>query len=417
MLDRFVSDPATAQRLRRSPLGSHLDAYATALDGLGYACLTTRGQVALLAELGRWLERQAVAAADLDERVVEAFLTERRRRRGGLRRSDAATCRRFLDHLREKGVVSPARSEGEGSALDRLTHRYEAQLRRERGLESVTVASYRSFVRRFLAERFGDEPPQLAVLDPPAIAGFVQRQARSMAPKRAQLMGSALRSFFRFALREGEIATDLAACVPTVASWRLATVPKHLGAEAIDRLLGACDPRTGMGRRDYAILLLLARLGLRANEVVSLELGDIDWRAGELVVRGKGQQHDRLPLLEEVGAALATYLHGDRPLAATRRVFVRMRAPRRGFSGPGAISTIVRRALQRADLRAPTKGVAAHLLRHSLATGMLRRGASMAEIGEVLRHRSPSTTEIYAKVDIESLRALAQPWPGNGGGR
>jgi len=238
-----------------------------------------------------------------------------------------------------------------------------------------------------------------------------------MSPKRAQLMVSALRSFFRFLLQQGEIATDLAACVPAVADWRLSTVPKYLGAEEVERLLSTCDQRTRIGRRDYAILMLLARLGLRAGEVVALELDDMDWRGGEIAVRGKGQRHDRLPLLQEVGEALAAYLRRDRPCGSTRRVFVRMRAPIRGFAGPQTISTIVRRALQRADLKVPAKGVAAHLLRHSLATGMLRRGASMAEIAEVLRHRTPSTTEIYAKVDIGGLRSLAQPWPGSGGGR
>ena len=232
-------------------------------------------------------------------------------------------------------------------------------------------------------------------------------------------MVSALRSFFRFLLQQGEIATDLAACVPAVADWRLSTVPKYLGAEEVERLLSACDQRTRIGRRDYAILMLLARLGLRASEVVALELDDMDWRAGEIVVRGKGQRHDRLPLLQEVGEALASYLRQDRPRGSTRRVFVRMRAPIRGFAGPQTISTIVRRALQRADLKAPAKGVAAHLLRHSLATGMLRRGASMTEIAELLRHRnrSPSTTEIYAKVDLGGLRSLAQPWPWSGGER
>lgn len=417
MLERFFSDPEVAQRLRRGPLGPYLDSYAATVDALGYAQSTIREQLWLLAELGRWLGRQAVSVADLDERVAEPFLTERRTRRGGLRRSDAATYCRFLDHLRKEGVVAPPESRSEESVLDGLTRRYEAYLKRERGLGQATVDGYRPFVRRFLVERFRDEPLCLEALDPPEISSFVQHHAHSMAPKRAQLMVSALRSFLRFLLQQGEIATDLAACVPAVADWRLSTVPRYLGAEEVERLLSSCDQRTGIGRRDHAILLLLARLGLRASEVVALELDDINWRAGEIAVRGKGQQHDRLPLLQEVGEALTTYLRRDRPDVSTRRVFLRVRAPLRGFSGPQAISTIVRRALQRVGLRAPAKGGAAHLLRHSLATGMLRDGASMPEIGEVLRHRSAATTEIYAKVDIGGLRSLAQPWPGSGGGQ
>ncbi len=417
MLERFFSDPEVVQRLRRGPLGPHLDSYAAWVNALGYAQSTTREQLWFLAGLGRWLQRQAVSVADLDEQVAETFLHQRRRRRGGVPRSDAATYCRFLDHLRKEGVVAPAENRPEESVLDELTRRYEAYLKRERGLAGATVVAYRPFVRRFLVDRFRNEPLRLGELRPPEISSFVQRHAYSMAPKRAQLMVSALRSFFRFLLQEGEIATDLAACVPGVADWRLSSVPRYLGAEEVERLLSSCDQRTGIGRRDYAILLLLARLGLRASEVVALELDDIDWRAGEIAVRGKGQQHDRLPLPQEVGEALATYLRRDRPCISTRRVFVRVRAPLRGFSGPQAISTIVRRALQRVGLTAPAKGGAAHLLRHSLATGMLRDGASMAEIGEVLRHRAAATTEIYAKVDIGGLRSLAQPWPGSGGGQ
>jgi site-specific recombinase XerD len=265
------------------------------------------------------------------------------------------------------------------------------------------------FTRRFLAERFRDDDLCLEALTASDISGFVMRNARSMTPKRAQLMVSSLRSFLRFLVQVGEIEPQLADCVPTVADWRLATVPKHLSEEEVERLLSACDQRTSVGRRDYAILLLLARLGLRASEVVKLELDDIDWRSGEIVVRGKGSIHDRLPLLRDVGESLVTYLRHDRPQCASRRVFLRVKAPRRGMGGPSTICTIVRQALKRAGLEPAFKG--SHLLRHSLATGMIRRGATLAQIGDVLRHHSPQTTEIYAKVDTPSLRALAQPWP------
>jgi site-specific recombinase XerD len=200
-----------------------------------------------------------------------------------------------------------------------------------------------------------------------------------------------------------------------VPDWRLATIPRSLASEQVERLLTACNRRTTTGRRDYAILLLLARLGLRAGEVVALELEDLHWRAGEITIRGKkGLRHDRFPLPADVGRALATYLR-ERAPSVTRRVFLCMRAPRRSFRGPGAVTTIVRRALARADLHPPVRG--AHLLRHSLATRMLRHGASLVEIGEVLRHRAASTTEIYAKVDLESLQAVVQPWPDAGGVR
>jgi site-specific recombinase XerD len=233
-----------------------------------------------------------------------------------------------------------------------------------------------------------------------------------MGAQRAQAMTSAFRSFFRFLFQKGELQANLAASVPMVANWRLSTVPKYLARKEVKRVLKACDRRTAVGRRDYAILLLLARLGLRAGEVVRLQLEDIDWRAGEILIRGKGLLHDRMPLPADVGEALASYLRRDRPACRTRRVFVCTNSPRRGFAHPSTLSKIVRQALARADLHPPRKG--AHVLRHSLATSMLHSGATMEEIGEVLRHRDPNTTEIYAKVDFESLRSLAQPWPMGG---
>lgn len=226
-------------------------------------------------------------------------------------------------------------------------------------------------------------------------------------------MTTALRAMFRFFFHAGKIPVDLSVAVPTVPDWRLARLPRSLAREDVERLLTACDRQTATGRRDYAILLLLARLGLRAGEVVALELDDLHWRTGEITIRGKkGLRHDRFPLATDVGAALAAYLR-ERAPSPTRRVFLCMRAPRRSFRGPGAVTTIVRRALARADLHPPMRG--AHLLRHSLATQLLRHGASFAEIGAVLRHRAAGTTEIYAKVDLESLRAVVQPWPDAGG--
>jgi site-specific recombinase XerD len=223
-------------------------------------------------------------------------------------------------------------------------------------------------------------------------------------------MGYALRSFFRFLRLRGDIAIDLGASIPKIAQWHWSTLPKSLKAEEVESLLGSCDQDTISGQRDYTILLLLARLGLRAGEVVAMTLDDIDWEAGHLRVRGKGGREDLLPISPDVGKALAHYLRHGRPRCATRRVFVRMHAPRRGFTTSVAICDVVRRALARSGIDSPRKG--AHLLRHSLATEMLRKGSSLAEIGELLRHRLPDTTAIYAKVDIVALRALALPWAG-----
>jgi site-specific recombinase XerD len=397
------------ERLQDNPLESHLQTLATSLLEDGYADETIRSKLGLLADFGRWFGQTGLAVTHLDERLVEAFVNHRQQ----VRRGDLKTLEQFLDHLRKRGVVPARKLVCDRSPLAHILNRYEKYLRSERGLVTVTILHYQSFVRRFLVERFREGPFLLREVKPSDISSFVLRHGPTMAVKRAQLMTTAFRSFFRYLLQKGELPADLAVSVPTVADWRLSTVPKYLTPEEVERLLQACDRRTPVGRRDYAILLLLARLGLRAGEVVALQLDDLNWRAGEITVRGKGLFHDRMPLSPDVGKAVASYLRRDRPACPTRRVFVCMKAPRRGLAGPSTLTTIVRRALDRADLHPPFQG--AHLLRHSLATSLLRSGATMGEIGEVLRHRIPNTTEIYAKVDFNGLRSLAHPWPIGGG--
>src|SRR6266513_1146261 len=349
-----------------------------------------------------------LAVTDLDERVLEAFLKYRRRVHGG----DLKTLRQFLDHLRKRNVVPDRKPVYKRSPLADILTEYERHLRSERGLVAHAIVNYQDFVRKFLLERFREGPFRLREIKPSDISDFVLRHGPSMAVGTARSMTTAFRSFLRWLFQKGELKADLAVSVHTVADWRLSTVPKHLAPEEVERVLKACDRRTAIGRRDYAILLLLARLGLRAGEVFGLQLEDINWRAGEILVRGKGLLHEGMPLPSDVGQALTSYLRRGRPACQTRRVFVRMRAPRRGFANPATLSGIVRRALARADLHPPRRG--AHLLRHSLATSMLRSGATMGEIGEVLRHRDPKTTEIYAKVDFDGLRSLAHPWPMGG---
>lgn len=412
MFENFFTDPVAVERQRAGLFGAHLDSFVGAVSELGYSRSTVRERLRLLSDLERWLKRKRLALGDLQEQVVQRFL-ETRRRTGRLRKSDARTVHHFVEHLRDKGIIQWTEAPIDASPLTVLHKRYENYLRQERGLSPATVVRYWPFLRRFLVERFGEGPICLRELAPADISGFLLRHARSGSPGVAKLMVTALRSFFRFLFRYGETERDLAGAVPTVAAWRLAEVPKYLEADEVERVVQACNRSTLVGRRDHAILLLLARLGLRASEVIALELDDIDWRAGVLTVRGKGRYHDQLPLPHDVGEAIATYLRQDRPPCTTRHIFIRSRAPHRGFAHPSSLSTIVCRALQRAGLQPALKG--AHILRHSLATGMLRRGASMAEIGQILRHRVPNTTEIYAKVDIKGLRSLALPWPMKGG--
>ena len=254
----------------------------------------------------------------------------------------------------------------------------------------------------------------LTTIDAEAIRTFLVARVAGRSSESARLFGVGLRSFLRFLLLRGVIARDLSGAVPRVRAYQQASVPVVLSPHEVERTLATADRPTPRGRRDYAILLLLARLGLRASEAMALELEDRHWRAAEIVVRGKGPRRDHVPPLADVGDALAQYLREDRGASPSRRVFLRLIPPRVGLSRPCAIDHIVRLALQRAGID-PHRRHVAHLFRHSLATRMIRHGASLAEIAEVLRHRSQTTTALYAKVSFDALRLVARAWPGAGG--
>jgi site-specific recombinase XerD len=294
---------------------------------------------------------------------------------------------------------------------------YEEYLRKDRGLAENSLHVYVPFIRDFLSAQTmpaGSLSPD--ALETLKIQSFLLAQTKDRSGEYKRLLATSLRSFFRFLFFAGETTRDLSSCVPMVRKYRLAAPPSFLSPEQTERVLTALDRSTSTGRRDYAVLLLLARLGLRAGEVVSLELDDIRWRTGEIVIRGKGRMLDHLPLVFDVGEALASYIRDDRGVSSSRRVFIRTWAPRIGLTGPAAVGHIVRHALARAGIRRSGRG-AAHLFRHGLGTKMIRHGASIAEIAEVLRHRSQSTTATYTQVSFEALRTVAQPWPVTGGVR
>lgn len=406
----IVDDKVVLSRPLEGPLSANVAGFAKWARDEGYASPSRWRKVFLAAGFSRWLGQQAVSVGRISSEHVARYL----RSHVGpmqIRRGDAATLRQFIDLLRRQGVVPPEKIlPCRLTPVERAADAFARYLRNERALAEAAVVNYVPFVRRFLADRFGDRPVRLSRLCADNVVGFVQRQAPRLHLKRAKLLTTALRSFLRYARYRGGITCDLAAAVPTVANWSMASIPRAIPAEAVRRLLASISQRTATGRRDYAILLVLARLGLRAGEVVRLELEDIDWNAGSLSVQGKGDQRCALPLPAEVGAAIAAYLRYGRPPSSSRRVFLRAKAPIRGLLGAQAISSLVRHNLIRADIQAPTHG--AHQFRHALATEMLGHGASLTEIGEVLRHRNPQTTMIYAKVDLKSLRTLALPWPG-----
>jgi site-specific recombinase XerD len=398
-------------------LDDQIEPFLKQLQNAGYAQRTLRKKRTVARAFARWAKSKRIVTRDLNSRHVAAFVARSPRRRKAHVQFELAVMRLFLGYLRrEAGLPSTAQKEPD-SAVGGFLRQYESYLREDRGLAENSVHVYVPFIRDFLASRVtatGRLSPHS--WDPLSIRDFVLSHTRNRSAEYVRLLATALRSFFRFLFLSGQVVHDLAPSVPRVCKYRQTAPPAFLSPEEITRVLVATDRSTPSGRRDYAILLLLARLGLRAGEVASLELGDIHWRTAEIVVRGKGRVVDQLPLLCEVGEALAVYVGEDRGVSSSRRVFLRRWAPRTGLAGPAAVGHIVRSALARAGVRRSGRG-AAHLFRHGLATRMIRHGASISEISEVLRHRSQSTTAIYTQVAFEALRGVAQPWPSMGGVR
>jgi site-specific recombinase XerD len=389
------------------PLFPYISLYLTLVKQQGYAVGSLYEQAHVLKVCDCWLKRSGREVRDLNESVVRQCL--QRVIKGGYgKNAGASTLRRLLKMLRRTGIVPEAKAPRLNPS-EQLTCDYERFLLDERNLVPQTVAHRRLVASRFLSEQFGGGSLKLSKLRAPDVTTFVQQHAHDHGPFYARHLVVGMRQFLRYLHYKGLTDTDLSIAVPTVARWALSTLPKHLSAAQVRQLLHHCDRGTSLGRRNHAILLLLARLGLRAGEVAKLNLEDIDWENGLITVCGKGKWA-QLPLPADVTRAIVRYLRRDRPQCENRRLFIRDCAPLGGLDGGGAIASIVRRALAKAGVESARKG--AHLLRHSLATDMLRKGASLDEIGELLRHRSPDTTAIYAKVALDALRTLALPWPG-----
>jgi len=409
-MTRFFKHPRAIERFRSGPLAGHIDRFAGLLFEQGYSRVYARKKLWLLRDLDRWLDRHGLRAAELDEGRLAEFARYRGSRGCRLKPGSGPMLKKFLAHLRDSGAApapAPILSRHANSLLERAFAEY---LAKERGVCSATIDNYLHEISRFLAHRCRREPLSPSRIDAKTLNVFVLHRARQVGSRRAKVTVTALRSFCQFLRFRGDLTRDLSGAILTVPNWRLTSVPPSLTPDQVKRLLRHCDQRTATGQRNFTILLILARLGLRASEIMLMTLDDIDWEAGELLVRGKGTRHERLPLPRDVGEAIATYLRRWRPQCATRRLFVCLKAPIRGFSTYDAVSSIVKRTLAHAGLRPPKRG--AHLLRFTLATNLLRRGGSLGEVAEILRHRHPDTTALYAKVDLHALRTVAPRWPG-----
>jgi len=400
-----MGDPSRARVA--GPLAQYAPGFVAELARLGYTPNSASGQMFVMAHLSRWLVGEGLAADGLTPQVAERFLAARRAAGYTLYLSPKALVP-LLGYLRRLGAAPPPPLAPE-TAAEALLGRYQRYLITERGLVAETARGYADFVRPFLAGRETAGRLDLTGLTAAEVTGFVLATCPGKPKGSAKLTVTALRSLLGFLHVAGLIGEPLGQMVPSVASWRLGGLPKALDPAQVAALLASCNQRTAAGRRDFAMLTLLARLGLRAGEVAALALEDIDWRAGEITVRGKGSRAERLPLPADAGEAIAGYLADGRaePFEGTRRVFLRVRAPHRGLTTGG-----VTQAVFSAGQRAGIGRVFAHRLRHSAATGMLAAGAPLTEIGQVLRHRRLLSTAICAKADTGALRTLARPWPG-----
>jgi integrase/recombinase XerD len=404
----FDSGGRRFRALRDGPAGALFDGFAQALFQAGYPAVTARKHLRAAEHFIDWSNRRRLSIADLSEQLLMRFGRHldrcRCRYRHGDRMNVLYGVRLFLNHLRDAGVVAmPVMKDAVQDPA--LLSAFCRWMRQQRGTCEATLSNYGRRIRELL-KRLGEEPSRFEAR---SLRRFVLEQSRVSGWAAAKTCTTALRMFLRFLIADGQCAVGLDAAIPTLAHWRLAALPRYLPSDDVERVIDSCDRASAVGRRNRAILLLLARLGLRAGDIVQLRLSDIDWQGAWIHVCGKGRRTTRLPLTQEVGDAIVAYLQDGRPAAQTDALVVGCRAPFRAFAR-GVVPLIVGRALDRAGVVRPTRG-AAHLLRHSVATSMLRQGASLQEIGALLRHQSIETTQIYAKVDVMALQQIAQPWP------
>ena len=409
MLSQYFEAPERIRAIRSGPCGALIEGFAEQLFQRGYAEISARRHIRAAEHFVQWAVRRGLSDHDLDGQVLERFGNHLSRCRCG-RYSCAkhvevlAGARLFLTHLR--GVDEPPiRGPQPVQAEPELLKSFCAWMRERRGTSDPGLYNY-SIPIRELIRRIGGDPSKL---DARCLRRFVLKQSQG-GRWAAQRCRTALRMFLRFLIAEGHCRAGLLGAIPVVPHWRLTSLPRYLPPEDVERVIASCDPSSPVGKRDRAILLLLARLGLRAGDIVQMRLRDIDWKGAWVHVSGKSRRQTRLPLTQEVGQAIAAYVQAGRPPAHTDALFLRSRAPLRALGSHCAVSMIVDSALHRAGIKRPGRG-AAHLLRHSIASSMLRHGASLQEISALLRHRCIETTQIYAKIDVTALREIAQPWP------
>lgn len=403
----FFKCKKTIARLHTGPLGVYMKAYAEHLIAEGHCYQSGARNIRVAADYSAWLASKKYKVTDVNEASILKYEKFRQKNRHPFL-SDHAALIRLLIVLRALNATAAATIVLD--PLSQIIQDFEQHLMQNHGLCETSVIRHRIPLRKFLWQCCPDGVSCFSSLRGQDVRQFLVQHAHDQSPSSAKNMCWTLRAFARYLLYKGYTTYNLSSAVPSIRRWSLTTLPEHLSSNQIQKVLNSCDTSSAVGLRDYAVLMLLSRLGLRANEIALLKLDDINWHAGNLNIRGKGRTLIALPLLREVGAALSDYLQNARPKTDSRSVFVRSLAPHSQFASSAGISQIAKAALLRAELTLKHKGT--HIFRHSLATNLLQAGASLSEIGQLLRHKSHDSTRIYAKVNIDGLRALAMPWPG-----
>jgi len=410
MLSHFFQAPARIREIRSNPSAALIEGFADYLFENGYSEISARRHIRAAEHIVHWATRSDLLVSELEDRALKRFGNHLKRCRCG--RYCRCNCleilngaRLFLKHA--QGIDMAARQlSAFTNSRPVLLESFCQWMREHRGTSELALYNY-SLPLRELIQRFGEDPGKL---DAKRLRKFVLTQTCNVGWATAKRCTTALRMFLRFLIAEGRCRAGLLGAIPALAHWRLSSLPRYLMPEAVERVIDSCDVSSPVGMRDRAILLLLARLGLRAGDIVRMRLEDIDWKGAWVHVSGKSRRQTRLPLTQEVGDAIVLYVQEGRPRSDRETLFLRSRAPFRGFRSHAAVSVIVATAIRRAGIARPGRG-AAHLLRHSVASSMLRQGASLQEISALLRHRSIDTTQIYAKIDVTALQQIAQPWP------
>lgn len=393
------------------PLVKYLDPFMEHLVQQGFCQRYIGLHCRITSYFSNWLLKNNILEHEIKEEHIDEFLKKRDQdHKRDINSGKIATLHRLLMFLKKLGVVKDIDKAVSNTPIQKIFNSYRSYILNEKGLSTKTLIQYWPFIKRFLTTCFGEKPVELSDLSAKDIINFIKHQAAIHSVARAKVAVNALRSFLRYAIVCGDVNFALINAVPTVAAWSMSSIPKAIKPEHIDAVLKNCPRDTPIGKRDHAILMLLVHLGLRSGEIVELKLDNINWEEGIITVNGKASQNHTLPLPTLVGEAIADYLQHARPKVNVRTLFLRTLAPFTGLGAQSTIATIVRASIERAGIDPPTRG--AHQFRHAFASRLIQKGSSLKEIGGLLRHEHSKTTNIYAKIDMNSLHSLSMPWPG-----